>query len=362
MRIIILQRYLSGWRGGVRVTIQVARCLSSTGHHVTLLGRRSSQQEHFYYSLPEPVQSILWKTDVAHSKSGQTERLLTEFNEILESLPQADLMIASNCFDALAVANVEIPRIYYVQALEADFYQSDPFKQELAERSYQQKSRFIASSQYVRQELSNRYGVECSEVISPAVEEVFLAAGKDRVRQHSDFSYRRIRVLYVGATTTAKGFDDLIAALKILQEAGLKTSLDVVTQEPIRTDGLDGVETSFHKPYGDPELADLYKSVDVLVYPSHREAFGLVPLEAMACATPTVLSDSGGIHQYAQTGINTLVVPCSSPRALADAIQKLMMDVTLSARIILNGILTARRFSIAAMCGSWEKAIEKAMS
>jgi glycosyltransferase involved in cell wall biosynthesis len=362
MRITILQRYLSGWRGGVRVTMQLARCLASAGHDVTLLGRSPLRPASFYYSPPQRVRLLFWRASIQQSEANPEVAFLSECSEIRKSLPDSDLLIVSNCFDALAVTDVKIPRIYFVQGMESDFYQSAPYKQQLAERSYFQEFCFIAVSEYIRDELSHRYGAVCSEVIPPAVDEVFLAAGKIQGGQKHDIAVGPILVLYVGPVTIDKGFDDLTTALRILHLAGMKCALNVATQAPVRLERAGGLVASFNKPCNDLDLVDLYKNADVLVYPSHKEAFGLVPLEAMACGTPTVLSDSGGVSQYAQAGTNALVVPCSSPRDLADAIHKLTTDASLSEWLISNGVITAEQFTLPIMCSLWESAINKVMN
>lgn len=54
------------------------------------------------------------------------------------------------------------------------------------------------------------------------------------------------------------------------------------------------------------ELADLYRAAAVVLVPSHSESFGLVALEAQACATPVVAADVGGLRAVVGGG-GTLV-------------------------------------------------------
>ena len=49
-----------------------------------------------------------------------------------------------------------------------------------------------------------------------------------------------------------------------------------------------------------------YSAADVLVMPSHYESFGMVALEAMACGTPVVVSDVGGLQELAAQAVAVL--------------------------------------------------------
>lgn len=68
-------------------------------------------------------------------------------------------------------------------------------------------------------------------------------------------------------------------------------------------------------------LLDLYRAADVAVVPSVRlEGFGLVALEALACGTPVVVTDCGGLPE-AVTGLAVPVVAAGQPAGLAAALE-----------------------------------------
>lgn len=76
------------------------------------------------------------------------------------------------------------------------------------------------------------------------------------------------------------------------------------------------------------EISQLYNLSDVFVLPSvtienNEEQFGMALIEAMACGTPSVVTDVGGLPHVAEEGHTSLVVPERSDKALAEAITEL---------------------------------------
>ena len=74
--------------------------------------------------------------------------------------------------------------------------------------------------------------------------------------------------------------------------------------------------------------------------------FGRPALEAMACGTPSVLTDVGGVSEYARDGVNCLLVPPAAPEASAEAILRLLEDAELRRTIVDDGFRTVRAYSM----------------
>ncbi|MDP3066626.1 MAG: glycosyltransferase family 4 protein [Methanobacteriaceae archaeon] len=127
-----------------------------------------------------------------------------------------------------------------------------------------------------------------------------------------------------------KGLDYLLEALQIVKKkippikliVGGKGNLINYYQEQVNSMGLEN-NVEFHGFIPDEKLPDYYNQCDVFVLPSissAQEGFGIVALEALACAKPVISTKIVGIAQdLEETGSGIIVTPKDS-QSLADAI------------------------------------------
>jgi glycosyltransferase involved in cell wall biosynthesis len=76
------------------------------------------------------------------------------------------------------------------------------------------------------------------------------------------------------------------------------------------------------------------------------ESFGLTGLEALACGTPVVAFDAGGITEWLADGATGFVVPWGDVSALADRTRQILEDDALEERLSRAGRQHAQRFSL----------------
>lgn len=93
----------------------------------------------------------------------------------------------------------------------------------------------------------------------------------------------------------------------------------------------------------DSELPALYRSAMALVYPSLFEGFGLPPLEAMACGTPVITSNTSSLPEV--TGDAALLIDPYDEQGLADALFRIVTDHPLRLRLRTAGLQRAQLFS-----------------
>ncbi|MGB9668971.1 MAG: glycosyltransferase family 4 protein, partial [Anaerolineales bacterium] len=87
-----------------------------------------------------------------------------------------------------------------------------------------------------------------------------------------------------------------------------------------------------------------YSAAEVVVMPSHYESFGMAALEAMACGTPVVASNVGGLAYLVKNGITGFTVPVDEPVTLATRINQIISDKTLRASMSEQAVNFAKNY------------------
>jgi glycosyltransferase involved in cell wall biosynthesis len=80
-------------------------------------------------------------------------------------------------------------------------------------------------------------------------------------------------------------------------------------------------------------IADYFAAADVFVHAAELEAAGNVVLEAMACGTAVVVTDSGGPGEYVLEGVTGFVIPVGDAAALVERLRTLLIDPVLRDRL-----------------------------
>lgn len=101
------------------------------------------------------------------------------------------------------------------------------------------------------------------------------------------------------------------------------------------------------------ELITLYSLADVFAFPSFFEGFGMPPLEAMACGTPVITSNSSSLPEVA--GDAAILVDPHDTNAIADAIMRILEDEPLREELCRKGYIQAQQYT-------WSKAADKMLA
>jgi glycosyltransferase involved in cell wall biosynthesis len=214
----------------------------------------------------------------------------------------------------------------------------------------------IAVSEHTRQDLEARYPRVRGRVtvVYPGLDPAFLEQPDpscvDEFRRR--VADGRPYILFVGAIEPRKNLPRLVRAFEIaVGEAGLPHHL--VLCGPLGWRYGPSVRAWRDSPLrhrihhvGYVPAQDLplwYAGADAFVYPSLFEGFGFPPLEAMACGTPVVTSNTSSLPEV--VGDAALTVPPRSLRSIADAIQKVICDRDLAEELRQRGLERSRRFT-----------------
>lgn len=144
------------------------------------------------------------------------------------------------------------------------------------------------------------------------------------------------RLIFVGSDWRRKGFEYLLQALPALVRLNREIVLDAVGVE--RADLSPDLERfmvserldahiNFTGRVSRAEIASHYWHADLAVLPSLREALGVSVLEALGAGLPVVASRVGGIPEILDSVGDGEMVEPASPRALEDAISRVLRDV-----------------------------------
>ena len=152
---------------------------------------------------------------------------------------------------------------------------------------------------------------------------------------------------FVSALSSArKNLETAFEAYALLKSRGVEHRLVVVGPKAWRTQGifqrLERLGLADHVTFtgfvDDVDLPAIYAGADCFVFPSLYEGFGLPPLEAMACGTPVVVSNSSSLPEV--TGDAALAIKPLDAAGFADAIFRILTDPTLAKDLRARGIIS----------------------
>jgi glycosyltransferase-like protein len=250
---------------------------------------------------------------------------------------------------------------------------------ECQQRAIVDPDRVLVVSEHWRERLAGEYGVLATVVRNGVDPDRFGAGGpgeREVFRARAGAGADTFLILTVGGIEPRKGSVTLLEAV-----AGLKRAVESNGGGPRPVLAVVGGHTFFdYRAYRDsalarlPELglaegrdvlllgtvseADLggwYRAADAFAFPSVKEGFGLVVLEALAAGLPVVASDIPVFAEYLEDGRNALLVAPGDAGALAGGLGRLAADPELRRRLAAGGAPLLDRFTWAASAASHRK-------
>ena len=236
--------------------------------------------------------------------------------------------------------------------------ESDKFPPEriaIEEDIIKRADQIIAECPQDREDLLNHYGApsfKISTIPCGFSSKEFYPIDKGLARRLLQLPPDESIILQLGRMVPRKGVDNVVRALaklknkkcRLLIVGGEFDESDVLSNPEIkRLHSLAeelGVSTSvtFVGRKNRDLLKFYYSAADVFVTTPWYEPFGITPLEAMACGTPVIGADVGGIKYTVIDGETGMLVPPDNADALAAAIDRVAGDKALLERMAKNSI------------------------
>lgn len=159
-----------------------------------------------------------------------------------------------------------------------------------------------------------------------------------------------ITIGYVSRFDDGKGWDTLLDAVHELKHRrpGLLLKVLAAGSGPQTPDFLEKVRklgiaefVDHIGPVHQKDLPEIYRKLDLFIFPTKLpESLGLVGIEAMACGTPPICSDIGGIKTYMSNGINGFTFPAGNHIELANRIAEYAGICSADKERIINAALS----------------------
>ena len=158
----------------------------------------------------------------------------------------------------------------------------------------------------------------------------------------------RVTLLTTGIFMRHRRFEDIIEAVKILADRGIRATLTVIGDQEndrkyyeemrrlVEEEKL-GDQIFFAGRVPEEDLVAAYQRHHIFIFANDPQTWGLAVFEAEASGTPVIVSRGAGAHEVLTDGADALLVAPREPRAIADAIARLIDNPALYRGLSKNG-------------------------
>jgi D-inositol-3-phosphate glycosyltransferase len=252
-----------------------------------------------------------------------------------------------------------IVQMFHTLGKMKDAVASDPSQRETARRIeveteiVQNADRLVAATPAEKDQLIKLYHADPAaiSIVPPGVDiDHFKPMPMKAARQHLGVDPDDWMILFVGRIEPLKGVDTLIRAMALLAHECPtwvnRLSLAIIGGDPSTNENAEmerlkqmhaelklGELVVFLGAKDQDTLQYYYNAAEAVVMPSHYESFGMVALEAMACGTPVIASDVGGLSHLVRDGMTGFHVPNGDHVALASTLARLLQNEVLRRKL-----------------------------
>jgi len=340
MKIIFFRHSLLN-RGGDKVTVLYANHLVSLGHEVSI--ETSKVNTVFRLNPYVKIVKMLHKT-----------KLRTILKMCLYKI-NADIIIADIIVNALFLDWRNKGRVVYFGQDYDTYYYTNPIMKMLIHMFYYvglklRKIKSIVVSDGLKQELQKF--TDNIKVVTNGVDHTVF---HQKTPSGNHIKQER-RILVFSRLDSRKGFTTAVKVIQSLVSTFSKNEIKIMVIGEMVDQNLWPFETVNHGYVSEDELNNLLNDVDLLLYPTRHEGFGLFVLEAMATGCPVVTTNT---VQYAVHKENAWVAEIDNAKQLAQGISAVLKDKAFRNKLIKNGLELAKKYNIEHTLNEFENAITR---
>ena len=337
--------------GGTRTILQYANEFQRFGHEVSLTTlfyddwfpldegikviSKISRLELYYFFKKSEIKNKVNRTNL-----GSTISFLEKLYYLT---PKSDINVATffpTAYVASWKKNEAIP--FYILMHMPGLFTEDPIERIFYEDTLFLPVNKIVNSSWLQKQVKHKSGIDYPLVNTGAVDNQIFT-NRHNYREQNNDKYVDIIALGKGGFKKATSIFEAVSTVRRINREKV-IRLHFFGRFVPKGVSIDNRLTFFHKNLSDEELAKLYSSSDIQITFSDAESFPLPPLEAMAsgCA---VITTPYGTEDYAIDEKNALIVEPNNIEMLVSRINTLVQDIDLRNKLIVEGLLTARRFN-----------------
>jgi glycosyltransferase involved in cell wall biosynthesis len=192
-------------------------------------------------------------------------------------------------------------------------------KNALNRRSFTRARKLVIWHEWGKRSLVEDYGIPAGkiEVIPPGID-----LERWNFQRPATSPSGPVRLLFVGGDFRRKGGDTLLAAFR--RDLMDHCQLDIVTRDPVNTEGLTNVRVHHGVGPNSPALMEMYARADVFLFPTLGDVLPLAIMEAMASGLPLVTTGVGALKEEVDDGVTGFIVSPADVDALAAATLRLV--------------------------------------
>lgn len=369
---IALFTYSTKPRGGVVHTLALAEHLQALGHQVHVFALGKDQRSEFFR--PTSVSFTLIPIEFIpldqETLDDRIQRYIqTYYQYLLNSSPDAfDIYHAQDCVSANALWRLREDGVItgFVRTVHHVDDFTSPSLIECQKNSILRPDYRIVVSRYWQKQLLDEFQVASSIIYNGVNLDRFQpATPAERLAARSQLGLDdQFVFLNIGGIEPRKNSVRLLRAFQavqpILNAQGRRPVLlfvggdTLLDYSPYRNEFFELFDRSqlqvdqdvfFPGVVADEQIPLLYQAADVLAFPSVKEGWGLVVLEAMASGVPVLTSDLPVFREYLRSEENALLVDPTSDEAVGAAMRRLVDDRQLRHHLALAGPAIAENFS-----------------